>query len=121
MRAVMEPDAARRTTRLAAILCLVAAIGSLLIGGIALHAFVPALMLALGLAAGSLNGMVAGKLLFTGLPFFATSMARLMALTICGLAVGMIVGFRSAWLLILGVGVAQLLLAGAAVREAVRR
>ena len=120
----MRIDAARfqpgRPGRVAAIACVVAAVvvaavfvgvGQPLAGG----------ALASGLMLGALNGAAAGRLIWLPVPFVATSLLRLITLSTVGIAIGLAFGLSRIWLVILGVGFAQLALAGAALREVARR
>ena len=112
--------APERTVRTAAIACFAVAVavavslslaGRPLIGG----AF------ATGLALGSLNGMVAGRLINLPVPFMATSLLRLLTLSLIRIAIGLAFGLANIWLVILGLGFAQFTLAAAALRAQVRR
>jgi len=47
----------------------------------------------------------------------ATSMLRIMTLTAAAAAVGLVIGLDHVWLIIAGLGVAQLLMSGSALRE----
>ena len=53
------------------------------------------------------------------MPFVASSMLRLFTLSMVGAALGYALGPPNIWLVILGIGVAQVLLAGSAIRELV--
>ena len=55
------------------------------------------------------------------IPFFASSLLRIVTLSMLGILIGLAFGLSRIWLVILGLGFAQLALAGAAIREAVRR
>ena len=74
------------------------------------------LALAAGLLIGSSNGYFAERALRSGLPFRATSLARLALLSIAGLAVGLLLGLDVAWLPIAGLAIAQVVLAVVAAR-----
>jgi hypothetical protein len=106
--------------RSAAIACAVAAIGCGLVGAVLGH---PALGfgLAAGLAVGAGNGYAADRLLLVGVPFVATSMLRIVVLTLIALMAGLVFGFSRAWPVVAGIAAAQLILALSAVAEAVRR
>jgi len=106
--------------RSAAIACAVAAVGCGLVGSVLGH---PALGLglAVGLAAGAGNGYAADRLLLVGVPFVATSMLRIIVLTLIALVAGLVFGFSQAVPVVAGIGAAQLILALSAVAEAVRR
>ncbi|MGH7722745.1 MAG: hypothetical protein ACRENL_07950 [Candidatus Dormibacteria bacterium] len=104
----------------AAIACLAAALGCAVVGTILGHlAF--GLGLAVGLAAGAGNGYAADRLLQVGVPFLATSMLRIVVLTLVALVAGLGFGFDRAVPVVAGIAVAQLILAGSAVVESVRR
>ena len=53
--------------------------------------------------------------------FLATSLARLLTLSTIGIAIGLAFGISRIWLVILGVGVAQLALAGSALRASMHQ
>ncbi len=75
--------------------------------------------LAAGLLLGSLNGYAIQELLDRRAPFRAASMMRLVALSAVVLIAAMIFG-RQAWTVPLGIGLAQLVMAGAGVRQGLR-
>lgn len=77
------------------------------------------LALAAGLLVGSVNGLWARRSLGSELSFRATSLGRLAVLSAAGLAIGFALGTDVAWLTLAGLAVAQLALAGAALREMV--
>lgn len=106
--------------RSAAIACVVAAVGSALFAAVLGHAAV-GLGLAVGLAAGAGNGYVADRLLLSGVPFVATSMLRIIVLTLVALGAGLAFGFSRAVPVVAGIAAAQLILALSAVAESVRR
>lgn len=89
-----------------------------LIGGIAIGQTRHGLALSIGLLIGSANGLLVQRSLALGMGFTVLSLARLMALTTVGLAIGLLFGLSSVWLVIGGIAIAQLVLAGWAVREA---
>lgn len=72
--------------------------------------------LAAGLLIGSGNGYFAERALWSGLPFRATSLVRLALLSVAGFAVGLLLGLDVAWLPIMGIAAAQVILAAAAAR-----
>jgi hypothetical protein len=76
--------------------------------------------LATGLAIGSVNGAMAAKLIALPIPFLATSLLRVITLSMVGIAIGLAFGIANIWLVILGLGVAQVVLAMAALRESLR-
>jgi hypothetical protein len=106
--------------RSAAVACVVAAVGCALVGTILGH---PGwgLGLAVGLAVGAGNGYAVDRLLLVGVPFVATSMLRILILTLVALFAGLIFGFGRAVPVVAGIAAAQLILAGSAVLESVRR
>jgi hypothetical protein len=106
--------------RSAAIACAVAAVGCGLVGTVVGHP-VLGLGLAAGLAAGAGNGYAADRLMVVGVPFVATSMLRIIVLTLIALVAGLVFGFSRAVPVVAGIGAAQLILALSAVAEAVRR
>jgi hypothetical protein len=106
--------------RSAALACVVAAVACALIGTVVGHATF-GLGLAVGLAIGAGNGYAADRLLLVGVPFVATSMLRIIVLTLVALASGLIFGFSAAVPVVAGLAAAQLILAGSAVVESVRR
>lgn len=77
--------------------------------------------LAAGLVIGSANGIVATRALESPVGFRFTSLARLAAMTLAALAAAYVIGLEYAWLVLLGVAGAQLILAGAAARSLLRR
>src|SRR5437016_2955684 len=66
--------------------------------------------LAAGLILGTTNGLVAAKLISLPLPFVASSLLRLMTLSMAGVAIGLALGLANIWLVILGLGVSQFVL-----------
>ncbi len=106
--------------RTAAVACVAAAVGCAVVGTVAGH---PAwgLGLAVGLAVGAGNGYVADRLLLVGVPFLATSMLRIVVLTLVALIAGLVFGFDRAVPVVAGIAAAQLILAFSAVLESVRR
>jgi hypothetical protein len=76
--------------------------------------------LATGLAIGSINGALAARLISLPVPFLATSLLRIVTLSMIGIAIGLAFGLANVWLVILGLGVSQVVLAAAALREQLR-
>jgi hypothetical protein len=74
---------------------------------------------AIGLIIGSANGLLARRALGSGLPFTATSLARLGTLSAAALAAGFLLGAPAAP--VFGVAIAQLVLALASVFSLARR
>jgi hypothetical protein len=108
-----------RLVRNAAIACAAAAVVAAVVG-IALGHPGPGGALATGLALGALNGALAGKLLTLPIPFIATSLMRLLTLSMIGIALGLAFGLTNIWLVVLGIGIAQVVLAAVAIRESMR-
>jgi hypothetical protein len=77
--------------------------------------------LAAGLVIGTSNGFLARRGLGSGLPMTGVSLARLVLLSSVALGVGLLFGLEEAWLAVLGLAAAQLLLAASAVVEMARR
>ena len=110
---------ALRLVRNSAIFCAAAAIVAAVVGIILGHAG-PGGALATGLAIGSINGALAARLIALPIPFLATSLLRVLTLSMIGIAIGLAFGLANIWLVILGLGVAQVVLAIAALRESLR-
>jgi len=77
-----------------------------------------ALAFAIGLLVGSANGLLVQRSLAFGMGLTALSLVRLLLLTGLGLGIGLLIGLAQVWLVVGGIAVAQLVLAGFAVREA---
>jgi hypothetical protein len=86
--------------------------------GIATGQIRNALALAIGLLVGSANGLMVQRSLALGVGFTAVSLVRLLLLTGLGLGIGLVIGLSQVWLVVGGIAIAQLVLAGFAVREA---
>jgi hypothetical protein len=97
----------------AAVLCL---LGALVLG----HPVAGALV-GLGVLIGASNAYLAQWLLRSAVPMATTSLARIGVLTVVVLAVGLAVGIGRTFLLLFGVGAAQLVMAVSAAVEIVRR
>jgi hypothetical protein len=110
---------ALRVVRNAAIVCAAAAIIAAVVGVAIGHAG-PGGALATGLAIGSINGALTARLISLPVPFLATSLLRIVTLSMIGIAIGLAFGLSSVWLVILGLGIAQVVLAVAALRESLR-
>ncbi len=110
---------ALRLVRNAAIVCAGAAVVSVLVGFLIGH-LAQGGALATGLAIGSVNGAMAAKLISLPVSFLATSMLRILTLSMVAVAIGLLFGLASVWLVILGLGVSQVVLAAAALRESMR-
>jgi hypothetical protein len=110
---------ALRLVRNAALVCAGAAVLAAIVGIVLGHAAQGG-ALATGLAIGSVNGAMAAKLIALPVPFLATSLLRIVTLSMIAIAIGLAFGVANIWLVILGLGVAQVVLAGAALREQLR-
>jgi hypothetical protein len=110
---------ALRLVRNAALVCAGAAVVAAVVGLLIGHPG-PGGALATGLAIGSINGAMAARLIALPVPFLATSLLRIITLSMIGIAIGLAFGLANIWLVILGLGVAQVVLAGAALRESLR-
>jgi hypothetical protein len=110
---------ALRLVRNAALVCAVAAVISAVVGIVLGHAGQGG-ALATGLAIGSINGALAARLISLPIPFLATSLLRIVTLSMIGIAIGLAFGIANVWLVILGLGISQVVLAAAALRESMR-
>ena len=72
-----------------------------------------------GLLLGSANGYAIDALLGHAAPFLAASMLRLVTLSVLGLLLALVLGI-SAWPVMMGIGVAQLVMVGAGMRLGLR-
>jgi hypothetical protein len=89
-----------------------------LVFGLATGQLKNALALATGVLVGSANGLLIQRSLALGIGFTALSLVRLLVLTGLGLGIGLLIGLPQVWLVVGGIALAQLVLAGFAVREA---
>jgi hypothetical protein len=110
---------ALRLVRNAAFTCAGAAVIAAVVGVLLGHPG-PGGALATGLAIGSINGALAAKLIALPVPFLATSLLRIITLSLIGIAIGLAFGVANIWLVILGLGISQVVLAAAALRESLR-
>ena len=94
------------------------AAAAVLVFGVAVGQFRVGLAIAIGLIVGSMNGLLVQRSIRLGMGFTALSLARLMVLTAVGLGIGLLIGLAQVWLVVVGMALAQLVLAGFAVREA---
>jgi hypothetical protein len=108
-----------RLVRNAALICAGAAVIAAVVGVLLGHPG-PGGALATGLAMGSINGALAAKLIALPVPFLATSLLRIVTLSLIGIAIGLAFGVANIWLVILGLGISQVVLAAAALRESLR-
>jgi len=104
----------RETVIGSAILALIATTIAGILGHISIG-----LGLGAGLLLGSANGYAIDALLGHATPFLAGSMLRLVTLSALGLLVAVLFGI-SAWPVMIGIGVAQLVMVGAGVRQGLR-
>jgi O-antigen/teichoic acid export membrane protein len=104
----------RTTTIGCAVLAAAIAVGSALAGHLGFGAG-----LAAGLLLGSLNGYVIQELLVRGAPFRTASLVRLAAFSSLVLVAALLFGTQ-AWSVPLGIGLAQLVLVAAGVRQGLR-
>lgn len=74
------------------------------------------LALGSGLVVGSVNGHFAERALRSTVGFRATSLARMAVLSVAGLGIGLLLGMDVAWLPLVGIGAAQIVLAVVAAR-----
>lgn len=78
------------------------------------------LALAIGIGVGSTNGYLAKHTLGLEMSFWITSLGRLAVLSAAGLSVALLLDSAFAWLVPVGIAVAQMVMAGVALKEAVR-
>jgi hypothetical protein len=102
------------TTIACAVLAAAIAMGSAFAGHVSLG-----LGVAAGLLLGSLNGYVLQALLGRGTPMVAGSLARLVTFSLLAITAAMVMG-TAAWTVPLGIGLAQLVMVGAGVRQGLR-
>jgi hypothetical protein len=74
----------------------------------------------IGLFVGAANGPMIQRSVLLGVRFGVLSMARLLLLSVIGLGIGLALGPSLAWLVIAGIALAQLVLAGAGAWRMVR-
>jgi hypothetical protein len=79
------------------------------------------LALATGLAIGSVNGFLFRRTLALPVSVWASSLARLGLLSVVGIGAALLLKPGVVWLLILGMGAAQIVMSGVALRLALRR
>jgi hypothetical protein len=111
--------APRRALNVTAAACAGMAVVALVVAA-ALGQPLAGVALALGLVLGGSNGFLAVRLLGLGVAFAATSLLRLMLLTLLAIASGFVLGWDRAILVAAGMAVAQLVLSGASLREVLR-
>ena len=108
-----------RALRNAACACAAAACLALAVG-LAAGQWRAGVALAAGLLLGAVNGPWARQTLSTGVSFRFLSLGRLAVLSAAGIGAGALLGLDVAWLPVLGLGAAQMALAGAALVETAR-
>jgi hypothetical protein len=104
----------KMTVAACALLAAAIAVGAALLGHLAAGAGIAA-----GLLLGSLNGYLIQALLSRGAPMVAGSMLRLVAFTSIVVVAALLMR-SAAWTLPLGIGLAQLVLVGAGIRQGLR-
>ena len=104
----------KMTVTACAVLAAVISIGAALFGHLSLGMGIGA-----GLLLGSLNGYLLQALMGRGAPMVAGSLLRLVAFTSVVLIAALMLG-SAAWTLPLGIGLAQLVLVGAGIRQGLR-
>lgn len=91
-------------------------------GGLALAVLVVAAILGqlrvgleidIGLFIGAANGPMIQRSVMLGARFGVLSMGRLLLLSVVGLGIGLLLGSNLAWLVVAGIALAQIVLAGA--------
>ena len=120
MQAQSSEASPAHAVRNAALACVVLALAAVVAGLVAGQPLIGG-ALATGLMLGALNGALAARLFNLPVPFLATSLARLLTLSLIGIAIGLAFGISHISLVILGVGVAQLALDGSALRATMQR
>jgi hypothetical protein len=110
----------RRALNVTGGFCVAAAVVTLLVAAM-LGRPVVGIAVAAGLMLGAGNGILAQRLLAVGVPFAATSLLRLLALTGVALASGVFLGWKQIVLVVVGMAVAQLVLSAVSAREILRR
>ena len=106
-----------RLVRNAVALSIIGGVAALVVG-VALGQARSGLAIFVGLLIGSANGLLIQRSLLLGMAFTALSLIRLLFLTAIGLGIGLLIGLSQVWLVVAGIALAQLVLAGWAVREA---
>jgi hypothetical protein len=113
---VREGEAVLRTTLR---ICLLVAAAAILVLGLSGH-LDAGIAFAIGVGIGSTNGYLARHTLGLELSFWMTSLGRLAVLSAAGLMVALLLDPGFAWLVPVGIAVAQILMAGAALKQALR-
>lgn len=115
----LAPAEAGRTLKLTLSACALLAAAAVVVSTFAGH-WLQGLALGAGLLLGGLNGYAIQASLGAEAGFRATSMVRLAVLTALAIGAGLLLGSGLVWP-VLGVGLAEVVLALGAAREAVRR
>jgi hypothetical protein len=102
------------TVTACAVLAASIAVGAAITGHLSLG-----LGIAAGLLLGSMNGYFIQSLLGRGTPFVAGSLLRLVAFSLIAVGAALVLG-RAGWTVPLGIGLAQLVMVGAGVRQGLR-
>lgn len=118
--AMVGAGAPRRALHLTAYVCAGAAVVALVAGAVTGHAVI-GIALAIGLLLGAGNGILAERLFAFGVPFVATSLMRLLALTGVAAASGVFLGWKQVVFVVVGMAAAQLVLSAASAREVLRK
>ncbi|HZU75282.1 MAG TPA: hypothetical protein VFA70_00855 [Dehalococcoidia bacterium] len=116
----MSQAAPFRAVRVSAVACAGLACIAVVVAAAAFQQPAAGGAFAVGVLLGTLNGAAAARLVNLPVPFLATSLMRLVTLSLVGIAIGLAFGLPRIWLVILGLGFAQLALAAAALREGLR-
>jgi hypothetical protein len=111
--------APRHALNLTAVTCAGVAVVALVVAA-ALGQPLSGVALAIGLILGGGNGFLAVRLLGIGVAFAATSILRLLILTMLAVLSGFVLGWERAILVAAGMAVAQLVLSAASLREVLR-
>ena len=120
IRNELSPAAPAHMIRNAAISCAVLAAVVVVVFAL-LGRTLAGVALAVGLLLGAGNGLLAARFLRLPLPFVASSLARLVTLSMIGVAIGFALGVTNIWLVILGLGASQFVLAASALRVVAQR
>jgi hypothetical protein len=113
---VSEGEAVLRTTLR---VCLLVGSASVLALGLGGH-LDAGLALAIGIGIGSTNGYLAKHTLGLNMSFWITSLGRLTMLSAAGLAVALLLDPSFAWLVLVGIAAAQMMMAGVALKQGLR-
>ena len=109
----------RRALQVTAVACAAGAVVAVVVSAV-LGQPLAGIAIGGGLLLGAGNGLLAQRLLAFGVPMVATSLMRLLALTLVAAASGVFLGWRRIVLVVAAMAVAQLMLSAAAAREMLR-